>query len=131
MLSLTDRDAVAAALQDPDLDPCLRALIGLRVWQVDTNRQVPLGEVLQIVVIGPGDSAEEVHPVVGFPILWEQADQPGFEWFHDHGAWFEVCYIVTDDFGMLIFVADDPGVDAGLRFNLLGIADREPSEATA
>lgn len=131
MLSLTDRDAVAAALQDPDLDPRLRALIGLRVWQVDTDRRRPLGEVLQVVVIQPGDTAKEVHPAVGFPILWEQAAQPGFEWFNDHGAWFELCYVLTDDFGMLVFVADDPGVDQGLRFNLLGIADRQPSEANA
>lgn len=130
MLSLTDRDAVAAALQDAHLDPRLRALIGLRIWQVDTDRRRPLGEVLQVVVIQPGDTAEEVHPAVGFPILWEQADQPGFEWFNDHGAWFELCYVLTDDFGMLVFVADDPGVDPGLRFNLLGIAAREPSEAT-
>lgn len=131
MLSLTDRDAVAAALQDPDLDPRLRALIGLRAWQVDTDRRRELGEVLQIVVIQPGDTAEEVHPAVGFPIFWEQADQPGFEWFNDHGAWFELCYVLTDDFGMLVFVADDPGVDQGLRFNLLGIADRDTSEAKA
>jgi len=32
MLSLTDRDAVTAALTDSELDPELRALIGLRVW---------------------------------------------------------------------------------------------------
>ena len=44
MLSLTDRDAVTAALTDTALDPTLRALIGLRVWQVDTDRQRPLGD---------------------------------------------------------------------------------------
>ena len=38
MLSITDRDAVTAALADPTLDPALRALIGLRVWKVDTDR---------------------------------------------------------------------------------------------
>ena len=53
MLSLNDRDAVAAALTDPTIDPALRALIGLRVWQVDTDRRRPLGEVLQIVAVHP------------------------------------------------------------------------------
>ena len=66
MLSLTDRDAVTAALTDPTLDPALRALIALRVWQVDTDRRRPLGEVLQIVVVQPRDPPELIHPAVGF-----------------------------------------------------------------
>lgn len=67
MLSLNDRDAVAAALTDPTIDPALRALIGLRVWQVDTDRRRPLAEVLQIVAVQPGDTSEEIHAAVGFP----------------------------------------------------------------
>ena len=35
MLSLTDRDAVTAALTDPTLDPDLRALIGLHAGQLN------------------------------------------------------------------------------------------------
>ena len=124
MLSLTDRDAVTAALTDPSLDPELRALIGLRVWQVDTDRRRPLGEVLQIVVVQPGDPPEVIHEAVGFPLTWEQAEQPSFEWMNDHGSWFELAYILTDDFGMLVFVADHPDTDHTLRFNCLGIADR-------
>ena len=86
MLSLTDRDAVTAALIDTTLDPTLRALIGLRVWQVDTDRRVPLGEIFQVIVVHPGDPPEVIHDAVGFPICWDQADQPGIEWLHDHGS---------------------------------------------
>ncbi|MFT4911610.1 MAG: hypothetical protein ACI9YM_000180 [Brevundimonas sp.] len=124
MLSLTDRDAVTAALTDPTLDPDLRALIGLRVWQVDTDRRRPLGEILQLVVIQPSDTSEVIHEAVGFPITWDQAEQPGWEWFNDHGSWFELCYVLTDDFGMLVFVADDPGTNETLRFNLNAYANR-------
>ena len=124
MLSLKDRDAVTAALTDSTLDPDLRALIALRVWQVDTDRQRPLGEILQIVVVQPGDSPEAIHKAVGFPITYDQADQPGFEWMNDHGAWFELAYVLTDDFGLLVFVADHPDTNATLRFNCLGFADR-------
>lgn len=124
MLSLTDRDAVTAALTDPGLDPALRALIGLRVWQVDTDRRRPLGEILQIVVIQPSDPPETIHAAVGFPICWDQAEQPGWEWFNDHGSWFELAYVLTDDFGMLVFVADHPDTNDTLRFNCLGCADR-------
>lgn len=127
MLSLTDRDAVTAALTDPTLDPALRALIGLRVWQVDTDRRRPLGEILQIVVIQPSDPPEAIHAAVGFPICWDQAEQPGWEWFNDHGSWFELAYVLTDDFGMLVFVADHPETNDTLRFNCLGVADRPPT----
>lgn len=124
MLSLNDRDAVTAALTDPTIDPALRALIGLRVWQVDTDRRRPLGEVLQILAVQPGDTSEAIHAAVGFPITWDQADQPGWEWFNDHGSWFELAYVLTDDFGMLVFVADHPDTNHTLRFNCLGFANR-------
>jgi hypothetical protein len=130
MLSLTDRDAVTAALADPKLDPQLRALIGLRVWQLDVERDRPLGDTLQIVVVQPGDTSEVIHEAVGFPITWEQAEQPGFEWMEDHGAWFELAYVLTDDFGMLVFVADDPGTNSVLRFNCLAVADRPAPKRT-
>jgi len=129
MFSLTDRDAVTAALTDPALDPSLRALIGLRVWQVDTERHQPLGDVLQIVVVQPGDTSEAIHEAVGYPITWEQADQPGFEWMNDHGSWFELAYVLTDDFGMLVFVADHPDTNFVLRFNCLACCNRlDPKE---
>lgn len=127
MLSLTDRDAVTAALTDLSLDPTLRALIGLRVWQVDTDRRRPLGEILQILVVQPSDLPEVIHAAVGFPICWDQAEQPGWEWFNDHGSWFELAYVLTDDFGMLVFVADHPDTNDTLRFNCLGVADRPPT----
>ncbi len=124
MLNLTDRDAVTAALTDTTLDPELRALIGLRVWQVDTDRRRPLGEILQLVVVQPGDTPEVIHEAVGFPLTWDQAEQPGYEWFNDHGSWFELCYVLTDDFGLLVFVADQPGVNDTLLFNCRGVANR-------
>ncbi len=124
MLNLTDRDSVTAALTDYGLDPTLRALIGLRAWQLDTERDRPLGDTIQFVVIQPGDTPEVIHEAVGFPLTWEQAEQPSFEWMEDHGAWFELAYVLTDDFGMLVFVADDPGTNFGLRFNCLGYSDR-------
>lgn len=130
MLSLTDRDAVTAALTDLALDADIRALIGLRVWQVDTDRRRPLGETLQIVVIQPSDPPEAIHAAIGFPICWDQAEQPCWEWFNDHGSWFELAYVLTDDFGMLVFVADHPDTNDTLRFNCLGFADR-PAVADA
>lgn len=42
----------------------------------------------------------------------------------DHGSWFEIGYVLTDDLGLLVLVADDPEVDFGLRFSCLGYCDR-------
>jgi len=94
---------------------------------VDTDRRRPLGEILQIVVVQPGDPAEVIHDAVGYPICWDQAEQPGWEWFNDHGSWFELAYVLTDDFGMLVFVPDQPETNDTLRFNCLGVADRPPA----
>jgi len=124
VLKLTDRAAITATLTDPTIDPELRALIGLRAWQLDDVRHQPLGETVQFVVVQPGDTPEVIHEAVGFPITWDQADQPGWEWMEDHGRWFELAYVLTDDLGMVIFVQDAPGIDATLRFNCHGVADR-------
>lgn len=127
MLKLTSRAAVTAALTDRQLDPELRALLGLRAWQLDDVRHQPLGETVQFVIVQPYDSPENIHTAVGFPICWDQADQPGWEWLEDHGAWFELAYVLNDDLGMIVFVADDPHTDFTLRFNLLGVANRPPT----
>lgn len=124
MLSLTDRESVTAALTDPKLDPHLRALIGLRAWQLDVERDRPLSDLVQFVVVQPGDTPEVIHEALGFPITWELAEQPSFEWMEDHGSWFEIAYVLTDDFGLLVFVADDPGVEFTLRFLCLACCDR-------
>jgi hypothetical protein len=90
----------------------------------DVERDRPLSDTLQIVVIQPGDVTPAIHKAVGFPITWDQAEQPGFEWMEDHGAWFELGYVLTDDFGMLVFIADHPGTNSTLRFNCLMLANR-------
>ncbi|WP_191559074.1 hypothetical protein [Brevundimonas aurantiaca] len=94
---------------------------------MDTDRRRPLKDILQIVVVQPGDPAEVIHDAVGYPICWDQAEQPGWEWFNDHGSWFELAYVLTDDFGMLVFVPDHPETNDTLRFNCLGVADRPPA----
>ncbi|WP_396594845.1 hypothetical protein [Brevundimonas sp. R86498] len=127
MLKLTDRAAVKATLTDPTIDPELRALIGLRVWQLDDVRHQPLGETVQFVVVQPGDTPDTIHESVGFPICWDQADQPGWEWMEDHGAWFELAYVLSDDLGLVVFVADHPDTNPTLLFNCLGVAGRPAS----
>ena len=128
MLSLIDRDAVTAALTDPTIDPTLRALIGLRVWQIDTDHDRPLSDVVQIIVVHPGDPPEVTLKAIGFPIILDQADQPGFDWMEDHGSHFELAYVLNDGAGMLVFVPDHPNTDPSLRAYCLKFAGRSPTD---
>ena len=127
MLSITDRNDVTSALTDLTLEPSLRALIGLRLWQIDTDRNHPLSDVLRIVVIHPGDPPDAILERVGFSIILDEADQPGFDWMEDHGAWFELAYVMTDEAGMLVFVPDHPDTDPSLRAYCLKFAGRTPT----
>ena len=104
--------------------PKLCALIGLRAWQLDDVRRQPLGETVEFVVIQPGDTAAGIQAAVGFPITWDQADQPSFERMNDRGRRFKLATVLTYDIGLLVFVADDPGTATTLRSNCLAVADR-------
>lgn len=128
MISISTREAITAALTNRKLDPELRALIGLRAWQLDVERERPLNDTIRFVVIQPGDTPAIINTVVGFPIAWELAEQPSFEWIEDHGSWFEIGYVLTDDLSLLVYVADDPGTEFGIRYNCLGFCDRQISE---
>lgn len=125
MLSIEDRDSITSVLTDSKLDPELRALIGLRAWQIDVERDRPLNDTIRFVVIQPGDTPEVINAAAGFPITSELAEQPSFEWMEDHGSWFEIGYVLTDDLGLLVYVADDPGTDFGIHYNCLGFCDRQ------
>lgn len=130
MLSLTDRDDVTTALTDLTLDPSLRALIGLRLWQIDTDRDHLLSDVVQIVVVHPGDPPEVILEAVGFPIILDEADQPSFDWMENHGSWFELAYVLNDEAGMLVFVPDHPDTDPSLRAYCLKVAGRPDTSAS-
>ncbi|WP_395671212.1 hypothetical protein [Phenylobacterium sp.] len=125
MISISTRESITAVLTNHQLDAELRALIGLRAWQLDVERERPLDDTIRFVIVQPGDKPEVINAVVGFPITYDQAEQPGFEWMEDHGAWFELAYVLTDDFGMIVFVADHPDTNSVLRFNCLMVADRQ------
>ena len=78
MLSITDRDAVKAALTDPALDSDIRALLGLRAWQLDDDRSRPLAELVKLVVVQPGPRRR--------PLTWTET-----KWLQHLGA---VAYVV-------------------------------------
>ena len=109
MLTLNDRDAVAAALNDHDLDPCLRTLLAIRATELFAGQTTA-----RIFVVEGGDSADVIEGALGFAI-GEGAPDPGYDWIEGHGPWFEIAIRRGDGAAIRIFVKDGPETEFGLH----------------
>ena len=76
MLLLTDIASVSCSLADPAVDLHLRALLGLRAWQLHVEHGCDLGGSLRFVVVQGGDTPEVINDALGFPMTGELADGP-------------------------------------------------------
>lgn len=119
MLSITDGGSLARAL-----DPTLRDIMNKRISQLRRGYSGPLEEIVNFLVVEPGDSEADVIAGLGFSPLCNLVDRarfgdPGFspswEWIERHGDWFEMAFILSDDgFGHVLLVPDAEGIDADL-----------------
>lgn len=115
MLLLTDTASVSRALADPALDLDLRALLGLRAWQLHVEQGCRLGERLRFVVVQGGDTPDVINDALGFPMTGDLADEPAYDWMEDHGLWFEVSYEADDEALTRVFVENGPGTELGIH----------------
>jgi hypothetical protein len=108
------------AAADDTRDPTLKGLILLRMEQLSRNWSGDLGEIARFHIVEPGDYPELIERELGFSMLTnivtgERFGDPEFtpshEWLADHGSWFEVVFMFTDDFGTVVLVPDHPGVE--------------------
>ena len=123
MLSIRSTDAMTRALDLP-LDITLRALLLRRMSQLTEYDDYDLGELAHFLVVQEGDTAIEVEAELGFPVLTNFVDgrrfgdpefTPSWEWLEDHGGWFELVFVLTDDgFGWVLFIEDRAGADPEL-----------------
>lgn len=123
MIEIRDAQAMRLTIQST-ADMALRSLLERRFEQFDTIDGYDLGEVAHFLVVQPGDTMEGVDAALGFPILANLVDgtpygapdfTPSTEWISDHGDWFEMAYVLSDDgFGWIVFVPKADGVDANL-----------------
>lgn len=116
MLSLNTRVAVSNALNDPDLDLDLRALIGLRSWQLHFEQNRPIGSSFRLVVVQGGDAPEVINEALGFAITGPDAEALSYKPLEDHGLWFEICYISGRGLCTHVFIENGPGTELGIHY---------------
>jgi len=103
-------------------DPYLRNLVEQRIDQVEETSPWDADELGPIVVVEPGDTADDLDAALGFPVLrglfddvpfGDEGYAPAFEFIEAHGeACYELVFIISDSgFGYDIFVLNRPGVD--------------------
>lgn len=80
MLALRSLESIDA-LADPEL----RRLIRARIHALEEFEDVPLEQLVQLIVVEPGDEVSAVDAQLGFPILSTPA-----ELVDEHAGWFEM-----------------------------------------
>lgn len=120
MLSLIDHASVSHALSDPDLDLDLRALIGLRLWQLHVEQSRPIGTGFRLVVVQGGDTPDVINTALGFVITGRQAEGPSYDRLDDHGLWFEIAYGSDSEALTRVFVENGPSTELGIHSLCLG-----------
>ncbi len=105
MQVMRDSASIRGSVSDPTLSPLIARLIE---DLADYDRE--LEEMVQVVVIDPGDEMTTIDAALGFPLL----DRP-LDVIEAHPGWFELTYVLSDDgFGVVVYVPVRPGVDPRL-----------------
>lgn len=111
MLIINTPDSFEQAL-DSCLAENIKCLLAARADLID---------LATFVIPAPGDSMADIEAATGIPIATnfingahygEPDFVPSFEWVMDHGALYEIPYVLSDDgSGVVLIVPDCEGVD--------------------
>ena len=117
MLILRDTNSIAGLT-----DPVLRQLIKRRIQEVSECCPWDADELGPMIVVEPGDTADDLQAIMNFSILegifddsrfGDEDFSPSFEFAEVHGDHlYELIYIVSDGgYGFDIFIVNRPGID--------------------
>ena len=115
MLSLITRADIGGALANTNLDVDLRALIGLRAWQLYVLPSRSHVEPVGLFVVQGGDTADVIRAALGFDPAGGRAEASSYTWLEDHGPWFEIFY-TREDGPIRVFVENGPGTELGIHY---------------
>ena len=90
-------------------DPELRRLISVRIEELSEYEDCDLGELINIIVIEPGDTLTDLDQALGFTL----ADRP-IDIVESHLGWYELTLVISNDgFGFVLFFSKQ-GIEAAL-----------------
>ncbi|QXQ06836.1 hypothetical protein KX816_01855 [Sphingosinicellaceae bacterium] len=122
MIMITDISQLAGL--PASLERLVGPLLKMRVNQLASPADSQLCSFARFLVVEAGDSMAAIDAELGFPVRQNLIDgsrfgQPGFEpsweWIQDHGGFFELVFVMTDDgFAHVVLVLDNEGVDRAL-----------------
>ncbi|MBL0422384.1 hypothetical protein JI739_18695 [Ramlibacter sp. AW1] len=81
-------------------------------WLIQLSEAGPcaLGDIVNILVLAPGDSLEDLSSELGFSLEEEAPENVEI-----YAGWFELTFIVNGEgFGYWVFVPKSPGTDCNL-----------------
>jgi hypothetical protein len=91
--------------------PAVASFIARRLEDLAEYDDYELSELLNIVVVEPQDSLDQVSAALGF----DAADRTA-EVIEAHPGWYELTYLLGDDgFGVVLYVPNTPDIDPRLR----------------
>jgi hypothetical protein len=120
VLSIRNAAALTHVLDGP-IDPKLKLQLQRRYYQL---AEYDLADIAYFLIVRPGDAEADIIRELGFSPLMNLVEEvrfpspdfePSWECIEDHGGWFELTYILSDDgFGYVLLVQDAEGVDPDL-----------------
>jgi hypothetical protein len=122
MFSLCDWAAVHGAIEHCS-DKELTALLAKRVEQLTEFDDTPLEDMAEFHIITAEDALCHIEIGLGFSPLSNLVDgssygdpdfEPSWETLEIHPGWIEVCFILSDSFGAVLFVQRNPASDPSL-----------------
>ena len=111
MIVIRTADEMARALDTP-IDPRLRQCLHGHCDRLSEWEGYELSELAVFLIAQRGDTLEQVEAAFGQPLVRARKFCFLPELVEQHGGWFEVTFILSDDgFGLILLVQVDPDVD--------------------
>lgn len=114
MIVIRTAEEMARALNSP-LEPTLKDCLEVHWDRLSDWKDYELSELAVFLIVQPGDTLEQAEAAFGQPLIRDSKFCFLSELIGQHGGWFEVTFILSDDgFGLILFVQVSPNTDLRL-----------------
>ena len=111
MIVIRTAEEMARALDSP-FNPTLKQRLQGHWDRLSEWADYELSELAVFLIVQPGDTLEQAETAFGQPLVRDSKFCFLPELIDQHGGWFEVTFILSDDgFGLILLVQIDPHAD--------------------